>query len=264
MGFVSNPAIRRSWVEQIMGMPISLLARGDAAPTARVADMTRRLFDELVEVDAVFSPYRTDSDISRLARGEVTLADCQDVVREVADRCEQARIATSGLFDAQRADGVWDPSGLVKGWAVERASRHLQSDAEVDWCVNAGGDVLVFSASGSPFTVGIQDPRQASQVAATLQCASGAVATSGTAARGEHLYDPRTGGPAAPDWLSITVTGPSLETADVLATAAFVAGAGWVDVVATVPGYGALGISPHGVLRRTVGWPSIPPGKREP
>ena len=83
--------------------------------------------------------------------------------------------------------------------------------------------------------------------------ANAGVATSGTAARGNHLYDPLTGQDAVGS-ASLTVSGPSLETADVLATAAFVAGAGAFDVVAAVPGYEAMRIDLHGALTATPGW----------
>lgn len=229
-----------------MGMPISVLARGGGAGSAEAEAAVRRVLTELTEVDATFSLYREDSEVSRLARGEVELARCSPDVREVLARCTWARELTGGLFDAVTPEGTWDPSGLVKGWAAERASRQLAGTPDVDWCLNAGGDVVVVSASGEPFVVGIQDPRDRERVAATISRTTGAVATSGTAARGTHLYDPRTGTATASRWLSVTVMGPSLETADVLATAAFVAGDGWAE---TLPvGYEGLAISTDGEL----------------
>lgn len=260
---VPGPASRRSWVEQIMGLPISVLARGDAAQSAEADRAVRAVFHELVEVDAVFSLYKPDSEVSRLARGEIGWDDCKHDVRDVAQRCARATELTGGLFDATRPDGTWDPSGLVKGWAAERAARHL-AEVSVDWCLNAGGDVLVRSASGQPFTVGIQDPGDARRVAAAVPCTGGAVATSGTAARGAHLYNPRTGSRASSRWRSITVRGPSLETADLLATAAFVAGDQWLDVVALVPGCDGLGIDADGALLGTAGWPGASHGRLEP
>lgn len=232
-----------------MGMPISVLARGEGAGSAAAEAVVRTVLAELTEVDATFSVYREDSEVSRLARGEVELARCGPDVREVFARCTWARELTGGLFDAATPEGRWDPSGLVKGWAVERASRQLAGTPDVDWCLNAGGDVVVLSASGQPFVVGIQDPRDRRNVAATISRTTGAVATSGTAARGAHLYDPRTGTATATRWLSVTVMGPSLETADVLATAAFVAGDGWAE---TLPaGYEGLAISTDGKLSRS-------------
>jgi thiamine biosynthesis lipoprotein len=245
---------RRSWVEQIMGLPISVLARGETADSPRADAAVREVFAELVEADRVFSPYKPDSAVSLLARGEVGWDAVDPVVREVAERCERARDLTGGLFDPELPGGGWDPSGLVKGWAVERAGERLRAVSELDWCLNAGGDVLVLSPSNSPFTVGIQDPRDAGRVVAAVARTDGAVATSGTAARGAHLYDPRTGAPVVSRWLSISVSGPSLEYADVLATAAFVAGEEWPAVLDALPGYEGLGILADGNLLATPGW----------
>jgi thiamine biosynthesis lipoprotein len=214
----------------------------------------RGVYGELVEVDRVFSPYKADSAVSLLARGEVGWDGVDPVVREVAERCVAARELTGGLFDAQVPGGTWDPSGLVKGWSVERAGARLREVVGVDWCLNAGGDVLVVCPSGEPFTVGIQDPRDPGRVLASVSRTGGAVATSGTAARGAHLYDPRSGGPVESRWASVSVTGPSLEYADVLATAAFVAGDDWPEVLTVLPGYEGLGILADGKLFATPGW----------
>lgn len=238
-----------------MGLPVSVLARGAQARSAEADDAVQAVYAELREVDRVFSPYRPDSAVSKLGRGELSWERADAVVREVADRCSWARELTGGLFDATRPDGTWDPSGLVKGWSVERASHHLAGVAGLDWCLNAGGDVVVLCPSGLPFTVGIQDPQDPGRVATAIPCLWGAVATSGTAARGAHLYDPGSGRPATSRWLSVSVRGPSLETADVLATAAFVAGDRWPAVLQAALGYEGLGILEHdGTLHPTVGW----------
>jgi thiamine biosynthesis lipoprotein len=238
-----------------MGLPISLLARGPAARTAAADAAAQAVYGELREVDRTFSPYREDSEVSRLARGELSLEDADPVIREVAGRCRRASELTGGLFDAQTPGGVWDPSGLVKGWAAERASRLLAEVAEVDWCLNAGGDVVVLCPSGESFTIGIQDPADPGKVLATVRSTANAVATSGTAARGAHLYDPRSGGTINSRWVAISVTGPSLESADVLATAAFVAGDNWPQVVSLLPGYAGLGVLADGTVRAMTGWP---------
>lgn len=249
---------KRAWVDQVMGLPVSILARGAAAASEEAAKAAADIYAELREIDARFSTYRDDSEVSRITRGEFDLADAHPTVREVASRCAAARHLTDGLFDAVRPDGTWDPSGLVKGWAAARAARHLTAVPGLDWCLNAGGDVVVASASGRPFTVGIEDPRDATRICAAVPVVAGAAATSGTSARGAHIYDPRTGGIAAPHWASMTVTGRSLETADVLATAAYVAGASWLEVIACVPGYTALAVAPGGELIASPGWPGVP------
>jgi len=239
-----------------MGLPVSVLARGEQAESARADAAVRAVFAELVEADRVFSPYKSDSVVSLLARGELGRDDVDPVVREVGERCVRARELTGGLFDAELPGGGWDPSGLVKGWAVERAGERLREVSDLDWCLNAGGDVLVVCPSSRPFTVGIQDPRDPGRVVASVARSDGAVATSGTAARGAHLYDPRTGGPVVTEWLSVSVSGPSLEYADVFATAAFVAGEEWPGVLAALSGYEGLGILADGNLFATAGWPA--------
>jgi thiamine biosynthesis lipoprotein len=244
-----------------MGLPVSLLARGDASSSPAAAAAVEQVYTELRHVDAVFSPYKQDSQVSRLGRGELAWEDCDPEVVAVAARCEAARERTGGLFDARRPDGTWDPSGLVKGWAAERATRHLAAVPGLDWCLNAGGDVAVLCPSGEPFAVGIQDPRDPARVAAVVRRSAGAVATSGTAVRGAHLYDPRGGGAAAATWSSVTVVGDSLETADVLATAAFVAGHGWLEVLARAAGYEALALAPDGSPVTTPGWPGTGQGR---
>ncbi|MGQ0842994.1 MAG: FAD:protein FMN transferase [Sporichthyaceae bacterium] len=251
----AEPTTRRSWVEQIMGMPVSVLARGRGAASGAASEVVAAVFAELRAVDAMFSTYRPDSAVSLLNAGRLQLADCADDVRTVAQGCAQARELTGGLFDADRPDGGWDPSGYVKGWAVERAARHLGAVPEADWCLNAGGDVAVVCAGEGTFNVGIAEPQDQSRIATVVVAGSGGVATSGTAQRGAHLWDPRTGRPASPCWDSVTVVGPSLLTADVLATAAFVAGGDWERMVLAVPGYRALGIGREGTS--TVGdWPT--------
>jgi FAD:protein FMN transferase len=80
------------------------------------------------------------------------------------------------------------------------------------------------------------------------------VATSGTVARGPHIWDPRTGAPAA-TLASVTVAGPTLTFADVLATAVFVEGAeaaGWAADL----GYEVVVVHLDGRAERTtsVGW----------
>jgi len=236
--------MERRWVEQVMGLPVSLLARGEDPDVAVEA-----FYAELRWVDAVFSPYQEDSEVSRVARGELALADAHPLVQHVARRCEEERERTGGLFDPTRPDGRWDPSGFVKGWAVERASRLLPEGP--DWCVNAGGDIVVRCPSGEPFRVGVEDPRDRSRLVAVVPLSSGGLATSGTAARGEHLYDPRSG-TAATALASLTVVAPTLEQADVLATAAFVDGGLRLVVEAACEG---LAVRADGAQATTAGFP---------
>jgi thiamine biosynthesis lipoprotein len=258
---------RRAWVEQLMGMPVSIHLRGDGARSAAADARVQAVFDELRAVDVLFSPYRADSQVSAIDRGELAVADAHPLVREVVDLCRAAAALTGGVFDAWRpvagappGTTRFDPTGLVKGWAVQRAADHLGAGLECDVAVNAGGDVAAHRGTvGAPavaaaeqWRVGIEDPADPTRVLAVLPLASGGVATSGTAHRGRHLTDPRTG-TAVAALASVTVTGPSLLWADVLATAAFVAGAGALDLVAGVSGYQALVLGPGGEVTQSEG-----------
>jgi thiamine biosynthesis lipoprotein len=216
-------------VEHVMGMPISLALRGRHAATPAGADAWAAALAELREADAVFSTYRDESWVSRLGRGEVALEECPDVVREVLDLGEQARRQSGGAFDVRRrgADGreVLDPSGVVKGWAVQRAAAPLLALEDTDVCLSAGGDMVCVVADPDrpAWRVGVEDPRAFDRVVAVVPVRNGAVATSGHARRGAHVVDARTG--RAPTALaSVTVVGPDLTWADIDATCALALG----------------------------------------
>jgi len=228
-------------VEHVMGMPVLVDVRDPEVDP----DAVERVFDWLRSVDAVFSTYLVDSEISRLNRGELALADAHPDVREVLDRCEELRLETGGYFDVHApSPGEVDPSGLVKGWSVDRAALILDEAGARNYSINAGGDIRVRGRAvpGDAWRVGIQHPLQRDKIATVVQANDLAIATSGAYERGEHIVDPLTG--RAPDGvLSVTVTGPDLATADAYATAAYAmgpdAGPAWT---ARLAGYEAMTI----------------------
>src|SRR5438132_4477105 len=212
------PGVRR--VEDVMGMPIVVDVRDSDVGEAALEDV----FDWFRWVDATFSTYKEDSEVSRLARGELALADAHPEVRAVLERCGQLREETDGYFDA-RATGTLDPSGLVKGWSVDRAAELLRRAELRNFAVSAGGDMCL-SGRAVPelsWRVGIQHPLQLMNVAAVVEANELAIATSGAYARGVHIVDPHTRR-APEDVLSVTVVGPELATADAYATAAYAMG----------------------------------------
>jgi thiamine biosynthesis lipoprotein len=221
-----------------MGIPVGIDVRDvDVDPAA-----LDRAFTRLRWIDATFSTYRPDSEISRLDAGTLALADAAPEVRAVLSQCERLRVQTGGRFDV-RATGRLDPSGYVKGWAVDSAAVVLTDAGARNLCVHAGGDVLVRGerAPGQPWRVGIQHPRRRDRVAAVLSARDLAVATSGAYERGPHVVDPRTG--RAPQGvLSVTVVGAQLGTADAYATAAFAAGLDGPWWTAALPDHEAMTI----------------------
>lgn len=211
-------------------------------------------------VDATFSTYQAGSDVSRLARGEITLADCAPEVAEVLAACERLTALTGGYFTA-RPDGTLDPSGYVKGWAVERAAAIIAEAGSAAHTVNGGGDVQCVggrpdgSASGAPWRIGISSPFRPGALALVVAGRDFAVATSGTAERGAHIMDPLSGRPAA-GLASITVVGPHLTGADAYATAAFAMGPRrareWAEDA--MAGHEAYAILPDGTTWQTSGF----------
>ena len=139
----------RRYVEHVMGMPISLALRGRHTDDTPAVTAWTAALAELRRADRVFSTYRADSAISRLGRGEITLADCPPQVAEVLALGEAAERDSGGAF-AVRRGGVLDPSGVVKGWAAERqADRHPHHVLDVAPRPQSGRDAVHRPASSS-------------------------------------------------------------------------------------------------------------------
>jgi FAD:protein FMN transferase len=243
------PGVRR--VEHVMGMPILVDVRDDGVDGV-VFD---RLFAWLGWVDQTFSTYKEDSEISRIGRGDLGLGGAHADVRAVLERCEELRIETNGFFDVG-ATGALDPSGLVKGWSIDRGAAILDAAGVRNYAINAGGDVWV-RGRGIPdpdWRVGIEHPLERDKIAAVVAMADGAIATSAEYARGEHVLDPHTRRPPE-GVLSVTITGPELATADAYATAAFAMGEDGPRWTAGLAGYEALTILTDLRVLSTPGFP---------
>jgi FAD:protein FMN transferase len=245
------PGIRR--VEQIMGLPVVVDVRDDGDASPALAD----LFDWLRWVDATFSTFKEDSEISRINQGELRREDAHPDVREVLERCERLREETEGYFDMRTPAGPIDPSGLVKGWAVDRAAAILDGAGFHNYAVSGGGDMRVLGRAVPELAwrVGIQHPLDRQQVASVVETTDLAIATSGAYARGDHVWNPHS--ERAPSGiLSVTIVGPELGTADAYATAAFAMGPEraphWS---ARLAGYEAMTILADETVFKTGGFP---------
>jgi FAD:protein FMN transferase len=231
-------------VEHIMGFPISVRADGDPGMTFAAAD---RAYAWLREVDRRFSPFRPDSEVSRL--DELSPDEVSADLAEVLALCEHYRVASDGAFQARLPGRGFDPCAVVKGWAVQRAADLLTEAGTTTFCVNAGGDVV---AAGKPWRVGVRHPEQADQLCVVLEVADGAVATSARYERGDHILDGRTGRPAT-GLLSLTVVAPTLTEADATATAAFAMGADGIEWAAARDGCEVFAVDAHRRVHRTPG-----------
>ncbi len=254
----SDPRIHRR-VTQLMGMPVSLALRGRHADTTQGRRAWDAVVAELQSVDRTFSTYRPDSVVNRLDRGEIRLEACPPEVSEVIALGDEAEDQSEGAFSIRRpsADGTThlDPSGVVKGWAVQRASRFLAALDDTDYCLSAGGDLVCRAATTEePWRVGVEHPHDPSRMIAVIPVRRGAVATSGTVHRGQHLVDARTGH-IATGIASVTVIGPSLTWADIDATAAYAHGVHAADWLRTRIGRSSLVVWADGTTTTIDGRP---------
>jgi len=220
------------FVEQVMGMPASIEVPDGAAAGA--------VFHLLREADRRFSPFRPDSEV-RTGRHSPELT-------EVLALCAHYERETGGAFRVERSGRV-DPCGVVKGWAVQQAADVLRAAGVDEFCLNVGGDVV---AAGRPWSIGIQHPFQAHDVCAVLHVGDGAVATSGTYARGHHIVDGRTGEPVR-DLVSLTVVADDLTTADAVSTAAFAMGAEGITWADAQPGCLVFAVDARRDVHRSAG-----------
>jgi FAD:protein FMN transferase len=220
-------------VEFVMGMAVSIDLRDDLRDDRgdnRGDGAIAAVVDWLHHVDATFSTYKAESPISKLGMGTATLAEMSQEILEVLALCEELHDDTGGAFDAMAVPAPngsrLDPSGVVKGWSIERAADLLEAHGARNFCINAGGDIALRGEPrpGEPWRIGVRHPDDASKSAAVLHGAGRlAIATSATYERGAHIIDPSTGEPTA-DLASVTIVGPDLTYADAYATSVFVMG----------------------------------------
>ena len=186
-------------------------------------------------VDQIFSTYISTSQVSKLRNNEIEVEDTHPYLQKVWHSCLEIKELTDGAFDPWALPGGFDPSGYVKGWAADQISDQLINLGAKHIQVNAGGDISVRGGkdANTAWKIGVAHPNQSDQVSKIYEITNGAIATSGTAERGDHIIDPFSK-TIAVGARSATVTGPDAGMADALATALIVSGrdgASWFSKV---------------------------------
>ena len=176
-------------------------------------------------VDQIFSTYISSSQVSKLRNYEIEIEDTHPYLQKVWHSCLEIKELTDGAFDPWALPGGFDPSGYVKGWAADQISDQLIKLGAKHIQVNAGGDISVRGGkdANTAWKIGVAHPNQSDQVSKIYEITNGAIATSGTAERGDHIIDPFSK-TIAVGARSATVTGPDAGMADALATSLIVSG----------------------------------------
>ncbi len=118
-----------------MGMPVILKVVDSAARSEDFA----AVFDYFKYVDDKFSTYKPNSGIMRINRGEIGQKDWNGDMQEIFTLAEDTRAISRGYFDIKKPDGSYDPSGIVKGWAILGAANIFRKRGFGNFYVDAGG-----------------------------------------------------------------------------------------------------------------------------
>ena len=198
-----------------MGMPITVEVV-DATATQPMLDSAFRYFEY---VDAKFSTYKEDSEISRINRGELVPELASDDMKSIFALAEQTRLETDGYFNIFHA-GTYDPSGVVKGWSIFNAANLLHEQGAQNYYIDAGGDIQLagLNSQGEQWRVGIRNPFKPDEI------------------------------------VSITLIGPDVCEADRYATAAFAMGRHGIFFVESLYGFEGYMIDRDGRATFTTGF----------
>jgi thiamine biosynthesis lipoprotein len=233
----------------IMGMPITVEVVG----TTKQEDI-ERVFGYFRGVDEIFSTYKNESEISKINLKELSLDEASFPVREIFRLSEKTKEETKGYFNIWNGK-IFDPSGLVKGWAILNAAGILINSGYENFYVEAGGDVQTYGKNGADeyWKVGIKNPFNQEEIIKVVKLSGQGIATSGNYIRGQHIYNPVDDKPIS-DIVSLTVIGPNVYEADRFATAAFAMGKDGINFIERLDGLEGYIIDKDGMATMTSGF----------
>lgn len=233
-------------------MPVTVEIRDENFSAQETAQAIEKIFNYFESVDQRFSTYKEQSEISKINRGEINPQNYSPEMAEVLKLCEQTKQETFGYFDIKNPQGKIDPSGLVKGWAINNAAKLLYNLSFENFYIDAGGDIQVSVPKDSSefWKVGIRNPFNRDEIVKVIWLKNEAIATSGTYIRGQHIYNPISN-QNLPDQeisevLSLSVIGSNIYDADRYATAAFAMGLKGIEFIEKLNGFEAYQIDKNG------------------
>lgn len=233
----------------IMGMPITVEIVDDLK-----SDVFKEVFDYFRYIDHKYSTYKSTSEISKINKG-LDREHWSAEMKKVLDLCEQTKRLTNGYFNVSQ-NGKIDPSGLVKGWAINNAANILRRKKLKNFYIEAGGDIQVSGhhKDGNKWLVGIRNPFDVNHIVKVLRVSDEGVATSGLYIRGDHIYNPLSPKDKPEKVQSLTVIAKNIFEADRFATAAFAMDTKGIAFIESVPGLEAYMINNEGIATFTSGF----------
>lgn len=215
-----------------------------------------KIFAYFISVDNQFSTYKKDSEISKFNRGEIKCQQLSPLMKKIFKLARETKIKTNGYFDIERPDGLTDPSGIVKGWAIYEAAKKISKMGFKNFYVDAGGDIQVKgnNSQGQPWKIGIRNPFNRNENIKIVTIGDRGIATSGTYIRGQHIYDPYNSDKSISEIVSFTVIGPNIYEADRFATAAFAMREKGIEFIAKLKGFEGYAVNKDGVATFTAGF----------
>ncbi len=235
----------------LMGMPI-IVEIVDRHATKKDLD---EVYSYFKYIDQKFSTFKPTSEITLINKGKIKKSKFSNDMKKVFKLSDKTGKETNGFFSIKQ-NNKYDPSGLVKGWAIWNAAKSLKKKGFKNFYINAGGDIQSFGRNkfGKPWTVGIKNPFNAEEIVKVVKPEDRGVATSGNYERGNHIYNPVFVSGISGDIISFTVIGPNIYEADRFATAAFAMGDGGIGFIENLPGFEGYVIDKKGIATYTSGF----------
>ncbi len=236
----------------LMGMPITVEIV-DCFAKKKDVD---KIFDYFKAVDSKFSTYKDKSEISLINKGVIKEDNFSMEMKEIFSLSEETKELTSGFFDIITPDGAYDPSGMVKGWAVYKASQILKESDFENFYIDAGGDIQTFGKNndGKKWKVGIRNPFNIEEIVKVVEVSGEGIATSGTYIRGDHIYNPNNKNYSIKDIVSLTIIASNVYEADRFATAAYAMGVEGISFVEQLDGFDGYAIDNNSIAVFTSGF----------
>lgn len=238
--------------EALMGTTITI----EITDSFAAKNDINRVYADLENIESKFSVFKPDSEITLINNGKIMQRDWSKDIDLIFELAEKTKRETKGYFDIVTPEGKYNPSGLVKGWAIYNASKLLIKLGYKNFYIEAGGDIQVYGKNreGNPWSVGIKNPFNQNQIVKVIYLKDKGIATSGTYIRGQHIYNPHNIEKPLNEIVSLSVIGPNIYEADRFATAAFAMGQQGILFIENLNGFEGYMISKDGIATETSGF----------